>query len=59
MTLKTRHYKKMEKIRIVAFSAKAYDQTFMEQAANKHTQFVYYEVALNPTTAVYQKVYQL
>jgi D-lactate dehydrogenase len=55
MILKTRRDTKMEKIRIVAYSAKAYDQTFMEQAANKNTQFIYYEVALNPTTAVLAK----
>jgi D-lactate dehydrogenase len=55
MKLKTKHYTKLENIRIVTYSAKAYDQTFMEQAASKNTQFVYYEVALNPTTAVLAK----
>jgi len=41
----------MDNVHIVAYSAKAYDQSFLEQAANQNTQFCYYEVALNPTTA--------
>lgn len=45
----------MEKIHIVAFSAKAYDHDFLEQAANENTNFSCYEVALSPTTSALAK----
>jgi len=49
----------MNKIRIVAFSAKAYEQDFLKQATNENISFTFYDVALSSSTATLAKGFQV